>query len=114
SWYRPCSPGPSTCTSPKRSNMTKVSSFFSVCGLSSLRAEVAATYHLSPIWILSAMSDSSGGVRVAVRQCAIDLEIAFRHHRGGEALLEDLAAAPAVDAVDAPRGGDRLLLIVHD
>src|SRR5438132_13095369 len=86
--------------------MTKVSSFFSTCGLSSVRAEVAATYHLSPFWILSAMS--------APLQVFIDLDVPARHHRGGEPLLEGCAAAAAVDAVDATCRGDRLQLTVYD
>ena len=54
-WYSPSLPGASTWMSPKRSNMAKVWSFFRTCGCSSVLAAVAATYHLSPIWIFCGM-----------------------------------------------------------
>src|SRR5437868_10543064 len=97
--------------SPKRSNMAKVWSLLSTCGGSSERADVAATYHLSPIWIFCVMVSPLRGKQFRRGRddpFAVDPQVAPRHAIGSEAALENLPAAPPVDAGNVAGGGNGL------
>src|SRR5690242_6296193 len=99
--------------SPRRSNSANVSPCFRTCGGFSLCAAVAATYHWSPIWTLASMPFSLVDC-LPGHLFAVDREVGVRHRGGGKALLELLAAAPAVEAFTRPGGSDRFGLVVHD
>src|SRR6266498_1716103 len=96
--------------SPNRSNIANVWSFFRTCGCSSVLADVAATYHLSPIWIFWGMRCLSArpapayiaaaGLRgdACIHQLAVNIQVVPGHDRRREPLFEHLAAAAPVDA----------------
>src|SRR5439155_2832078 len=100
--------------SPKWSNSTKVSSFLRTCGFRSCRAEVAATYHLLPMRILSAMRMLLDDLHraVAPAHVVVDVQVALRHRRRGESAFERCSAVCARDLFDASGRGDCLGLIV--
>ena len=83
-------PCPARAPGCRRSGRTsrRCASFFRTCGCSSALAEVAATYHLSPIWIFFGMrcfllcGRPLGGDAARFHQFAVDLEVAPRHARG--------------------------------
>src|SRR5205823_3762771 len=101
-WYRPSSADASAPMSPKRSKIANVSPLLSTCGCVSVCASVASTYQASPCWILRFFMSGDEAV-VLGHEPAVQREVVARHHLGGEAPLEHLAARGAVDLADAAR-----------